>query len=714
MNKYLRYALPLALATLVMAGCKDDETVEVGEWNSTSDFAVVWFDEINESVELDPADETKYTLTMTRRDPALSAEIKAEQDRIFAQVDALKKEMEKKLKDETLTEEQAKTIEEDYETMIDALEEQYDAFVSTKCDANLAAIEVPITITGGDKEIFTISSAKFEQGKWVGEYTISFPEAELGKPYSVQYAVTDPRFVSAYSDAATATFTVSRVKWVSVGKADFHDYYYFEDNNEVEVLMKDGDPTKFRIMHPYDVMLTGAQTVESSPYTELTLLKTGEVLEGVKITEPDLVYFTAIHTGYVNSNYGKEVVAWHPADLYASPSEDLFLSSYVLGYQKKTIEGKEYTIPGAINLAPYFYMSGLGGWNATSVDPCIRIIFDGFKLNYEANLFTEGDFEWEEVFEGVFTSGQLKTSSTAKLFKGKCVVTTDDADKRFAEAYGTPYYIEAPYAEDYDIYFFVKDGRIQMPKDYDEELGYQETGLDAAGMPVYATINGSSSSFSDSEVKLNITFQTYANKEFIKLNTNDEILANISWSEYATGTFYYSMFSNNDDGSLDPDPGYTMYVRDDDNSICKIADWLMGTDFSFTWNHTTNACAVLEQPIDYVYGDYGPMYIIEGAAYDSEKYGEHTSYYDPETKVFHFFPAYFVEAGSFGQVEELFEITAGGAVKHLATRSVAGTVAPAKVATKIVMPWNITKSKASAASRKFMKPGFSANTSLFR
>lgn len=713
MNKYLRYALPLALATLVMAGCKDDETVEVGEWNSTSDYAVVWFENSYESVELDPADETQYTLTMTRRDPALSAEIKAEQDRIFAQVDALKEEMEKKLKDETLTEEQAKTIEEDYETMIDALEEQYDAFVSAKCDANLAAIEVPITITGGDKEIFTISSAKFEQGKWVGEYTISFPKAEIGTTYTVQYAVTDPQYVSYYSEDATATFEVTRAKWIPIGVATVTDNFWYEATTQRDIYMKDGDPTSFRINKPFEGM-NSATDDQQSEWVVLNVLKPGDVLGGVKITASDLVYFTPMNTGDFHGTYGAYVWALHSSDRWSDCTEADYLHSYVTQYQKKEVDGKDYTIPAQIQLAPAYFMYGVGGWNYTQADGVFMIEFPGYVSIYDADIFTEGDFEWEEVYEGVFTSGQLKTSSTAKLFKGKCVVTKDDADKRFAEAYGTPYYIEAPYADGYDIYFFVKDGRIQMPKDYDEELGYQETGLDAAGMPVYATINGSSSSFSDSEVKLNMTFQTYANKEFIKLNTNDEVLANISWSEYAIGTFYYNMFSNNEDGSLDPDPGYTMYVRDDDNSICKIADWLMGTDFSFTWNHTTNACAVLEQPIDYVYGDYGPMYIIEGAAYDSEKYGEHTSYYDPETKVFHFFPAYFVEAGSFGQVEELFEITAGGAVKHLATRSVAGTVAPAKVATKIVMPWNITKSKASAASRKFMKPGFSANTSLFR
>ena len=581
MNKYLRYALPLALATLVMAGCKDDETVEVGEWNSTSDYAVVSFVEINKSIELDPAEECTDTLVMSRRNPELSAVIDAEEENVNKQLEEEEKKLENQLANPDLSDEQRDELKKAYQKTREEILAKFEEFSASQCKANLPAIEVPIAITSNDDDskIFTISTAKFEQGEWLGKYVISFPKAEIGKPYSVQYAVKDPRFVSSYSDAATASFSVSRVKWVSVGKADFHDYYYFEDNNEVEVLMKDGDPTKFRIMHPYDVMLTGAQTVESSEYTELTLLKTGEVLEGVKITQPNLVYFTAIHTGYVNPNYGKEVVVWHPADLYSSPSEDLFLSSYVMGYQKKTIDGKEYTIPGAINLAPYYYMSGLGGWNATSEDPGIRIIFDGFKLNYEANLFTEGDFEWEEVFEGEFTSNQLGSVEKATLYRGKCVATQDDADKAFAAAYGTPYVIEAPYAEDYDLYFFVKDGRIQMPKDYDEYFGLQPIGIEAAGMPIYVTINGSSSSFSENVVKLNLTFQAerkYVENgrtqyEYITLDTNDETLANITWTEFAQGLCTYEFFSEDEDGApfTDPEP-YSLMARDDVDFAFKI------------------------------------------------------------------------------------------------------------------------------------------------
>ncbi len=733
MNKYLRYALPMALATLALAGCKDDDNVEVGKWDSSADYAVVSFKEITRSVELDPAEETIYTLHMTRRNPELSDMLGAEEQRIAQLIQDEEDEMEDELdaaeaiKNEALAAEgltdaekaeilakYKKTVEavkKEHQEQIDILEGQYNEFDSVQCSIYLQPIEVPITITNGTEDIFTISSAKFKKGAWDAEYTISFPKAEIGTTYEVQYAVKDPRFTSAYSDAATATFSVTRVKWVPVGKADFHDWYYFENNNEVEVYMKDGDNTKFRIMHPYDKMLKGAQSAQPSEYTELTLLKVGQTFAGVKITEPDLVYFTGIHTGYVHPDYGAEIVAWHPADLYANPAESQFLSSYVMGYQKKTIEGKEYTIPGAINLAPYFYMSGVGGWNATTEDPGIRIIFDGFKLKYEANLFNDEDFEWEEVYTGEFTSGQIGTTQPVTLYRGKCVATQDDADKTFTANYGVPYVLEAPYAEDYDVYFFVKDGRIQMPKDYDEELGLQPLGIEAAGMPIYASINGSSSSFSENVVKLNMTFQAErkyrdangrTQTEYITLDTNDEVLANITWSEYATGLCTYSFFSPNEDGSpfTDTEP-YTLLKRDDLDNTFKIAEWGRGSDFLFTWDQATNACSVADQDANYAHSTYGAVYLVEGKIYNAEKYGEATSYFDPETKTFHFFPVFYVEAGAFGQTEEIFQLTDdGAAVKHIASRFINTKATPLNVKTGINKLWNMKKLAKPAAGKK--------------
>lgn len=140
-----------------------------------------------------------------------------------------------------------------------------------------------------------------------------------------------------------------------------------------------------------------------------------------------------------------------------------------------------------------------------------------------------------------------------------------------------------------------------------------------------------------------------------------------SWAPYATGTFYYNFFSDGDEPEADP--GYTLYQKENNPETFKIGDWGYGASFIFTWDRTTNVCVVADQPTYYEHPSYGMMHIIEGAEYHSN-YSEKTSYYDPETKTFHFFPVYYVSAGSFGQFEEVFEITEEGAVKHRDTRRI--------------------------------------------
>ena len=129
----------------------------------------------------------------------------------------------------------------------------------------------------------------------------------------------------------------------------------------------------------------------------------------------------------------------------------------------------------------------------------------------------------------------------------------------------------------------------------------------------------------------------------------------MTWTKVAIGTYYFSLLSNNDDGEPEPKSGYELYVRDDNPNYYKIVNWNNGTDFLFTLNQASNACSVADQYIGFDYGDYGPMYIIEGAKYSSRV--NRTSYYDPASKTFHFSTIYYFEAGAFGPFEELFEIT---------------------------------------------------------
>ncbi|MBQ7512097.1 MAG: hypothetical protein IJU11_05080, partial [Prevotella sp.] len=565
-QKLFKYAMPLALGVLVLAGCKDDDTPNpVGEWNATEDYADVSFVRISTDVELDPTDDTSYTLYMSRRSLTVNDLRKSEQELL----DSL-------AADTTLTDEQR--------------EEKYNAVLkrdSAVIASNWPAIDVPIVITNGMDSIFTVTKAHFDESSEYGSFTISFPKAEIGKTYSAQLAVTDPKYTSYYSDAATSTFSVTRVKWNLLGTGTLTDNFWYEESGEVEIYQKDSDPNSFRILNPFDNVAAAAKYTldgHQSPYMILQILQRNDVLEGVNITLDDLVYFSRTNTGYFHSTYGAYVEIFHPADLYSSPSLALYEHSKVLSYQE---DGK----PGQIQLAPYYYMVGVGGWNNTTDDDVVLINFPGFTPKYSAvlnGLGTEGDFEWEEVFEGIFTSGKNGSTGSAKVYKATCVTTTDKCDSIFAEAYGTPYVVEAPYADGYDIYFFVKNGRITIPNDFLADFELQPTGLnDNMGNNIYAKINGSSSYITPNEVLLNITFQNADGS--IVYGDGNESVANITWTQVGTGTYTYWAW---DGDEAEPDPGYVLSKRDDKDDIYRIEEWFYGVNLQFTWDKATNQCHV--------------------------------------------------------------------------------------------------------------------------
>ena len=524
------------------------------------------------------------------------------------------------------------------------------------------ALTVNLDVLKNDDDVFEVGPAQFADGESLAKISVKFPNAEIGTAYNLQLTTADPKYVSEYSDSILYSATVTRVKWNYLGEATFVEDFWYELTDHCEIYQRDDVPEQFRMKDPFKLAVEAGYTDgNESEYITFRILKPTEQLFGVNVADMmgdnDLVYFNPVNTGYFHTGYSADVMMYHTSH-FSSLSDWTY--NYVVSYQKEPVEvaGKKRILPGKIHLAPYYYMIGVGGWNNTQTDGIVQILFPGYKDPHVADIASD-DFTWEEVFSGSYTS-EKQGAGEATLYKGTCVNTEDKCDEVFAESYGTAYKIVEPYAEGYDLYFAVdKDGKIVIPDGY----RLQPTGLDDnMGHDIFAKIDQTTSSYSDTEVILTITF--VSEDESLDFGTATEVLANISWSKVATGTYYYLMFSDVED-EYDPDEGYELYKRDDRDDTYKITEWLMGTDFMFTWNQTTNACVVLEQAIDYNHPSYGPMYIIEGALFNSERYGANTSYYDPATKIFHFFPAYFVSAGSFGQVEELFEITGTAGVKRL-------------------------------------------------
>lgn len=507
--------------------------------------------------------------------------------------------------------------------------------------------KVPVEVTVNTDSVFTVSDAYFADGDSIGSLTVEFTDAEIGKEYTLEIAITDKKYVSSYTSGTFYTYKVTRAKWNSLGMGKMAENFWFEDEFDVEILQKDDDPNLFRIMHPFDKYADNLLDGNQSDMITIRLLEPGKKFNGVNITEEDLVYFSSTNTGYFHSNYGADVMMYHPASFSSLNNEASFLYNRVLSYQE---DGLIPGLPGQIQLAPYYYMDGVGGWNQTAADGVVVITFPGYTPKYEATI--EKDFKWEEVFTGSFKSEILGTTTTAALCKGICKTDKDDCGARFEEKYGTLYRVMSPYAEEYDLTFAVDaDGWITIP---DEKFEVQPIGITALGEKVYAKINPLNSKFTEKSITLNITF---INKDgSIEYGTTNETLSNITYTTVGTADYTYTFLYSDEDGNPLLDAGLELQQRDDDPTQYRLLHWGSDVTLNFTIDKN-NHVIIPGQEIGYEHPSYGTMYIADAYTLNGNN-KEYLSTQD-EDGTYNIPVQYFVEAGRFQPYTEYLKLRIG-------------------------------------------------------
>lgn len=523
------------------------------------------------------------------------------------------------------------------------------ATVTMKRENTKGALDVKADVVKNDGGVFTVSDFHFADGEELGTATISFPNAEIGTSYALQLTVTDKNLVSSYSDKVIFNYSVTRVKWVSLGNGTFIDNTLPEFYGTIwnlqgapEFFIRDDDHNKFRVRAPhlsctfsYDggtLPFVGGFIDEEdaegvSEWLTFEILQKGDSYADVEdIQSEDLVAFSRYFTAVVpNDSYG-ELSYCHPSIFSSLQDEAEWQDSKVMSWQDAPagIEGFEAgeKIPAEIDLGPMLYAANKGGYDFR--DAPLVLYFPGYKPAHVADL--EEDFEWEEVFTGEYISEQLGTKGSAALYKGTCTNTTDDCDKTFESEYGTAYTIAAPYAEDYNLLFTVKDGNIMIPEGYE----YQATGLQALNQDVYAKVNIGHSTFTEKLITLNITFTNEDGS--VVFGTADEQLSNITYTTVGTAdwAYYFSLFAN-EDGSPYLDAGLELQQRDDDETQYQILHALYDVTIQFSIDEDNNV-RIPQQFTGVTYGA-DRVYVGDIPTLMGEQFRpKYPSVYDPETK----------------------------------------------------------------------------------
>ncbi len=537
-------------------------------------------------------------------------------------------------------------------------------FANTKASAELdptdpteAVIEVHRTEVGdtatvtyniieNTDSVFTVGECKFAAGDSVAFIHVEFPNAEIGVPYTLQLQLTDPRFVSAYTTKNTVELTVTRVKWNTLGKCTIYDDFFFGTTGESEIFQRDDKPEMFRIYQPCHNLLVPSTDGNYYPFYKFSDFSANaseylnfQILPASETGYNDLVKFSAINSGYFMSNYGADVYMYHPSAFTSMQDPSTWTFNKVVSWQ-------ENGLPGIVQLAPYYYMDGIGGWDYTTTDGMFVITFPGYVQPKKVDITQ--DVQYEEVFTGAFTSEQLGGSSTATLYEGTEITLTDNgADSTFLADFGKPYAIMGGYTDETVLYFCVDaEGNVRAPEFTNEDgttTKLQALGFQAAGADVYAKINEGQSSFRETVITLNITFCNA--DESIVYGTGNEVLSNITYTTVGTADYGYQAFFAGQDEEGNPtlgwDQGLELQERSDMPGTYRILNWGNGTNFEFSINYETNMVTV---PHQYV------MTMQEGDVYVgpvSEVYAgyeEEVCIYDPEESVVDMHLAYYVPA----------------------------------------------------------------------
>ena len=284
------------------------------------------------------------------------------------------------------------------------------------------AITVGVSIFSDDNFFTAPSSVSFNAGESTANLTISYDaEALAYDDYkSVTLLISDEAYTTPYG-ASTYAFTAGAPSpYKTLGTGKFEENYLFGAAGTITIAQNTENTNVFRVYGLADYFANEEGAERASEYMELTVCKPGDTFRGVTVTQNDLVYFSDFNSGYYNTSndYNKDIMFYHPSKFENSNPEEYWLHNRVLAYQ-------EDGTPGQIQLAPRYYMDGLGGWNQSQNDGIFIITFPGYApKDYSADFACTGVFT--DLTGAVFAEGILELGADA--LDVRALVVSADAD----------------------------------------------------------------------------------------------------------------------------------------------------------------------------------------------------------------------------------------------------------------------------------------------
>lgn len=355
-----------------------------------------------------------------------------------------------------------------FDVKVQRVKSDYDVTVplTLNGDTLLNRLHIPATISMASGQSEATFKVTYDPAEWeydeAYDFSISIGDENLQTPYG--------RSVYSFSALKPAPLTY-------LGVGTLIDNFWYENGDDpwpVEIYQNQLNPYEFRIMNPFGMAENyDACDGTQSKYMTINVMRPGNTLADQDITVNDLVYFSSCSTGYKHSTYNATVWVHHPVAFAKYATQDSWMHNRVVDYQ-------ENGLPGRIQLAPFYYMDGVGGWDNTQADEVIIIDFPDYEPK---------DLALEVEYAGVLTGvdeqfyAQTYVTLGEDVKNAKALVVEGDADPQAVA--------DAIAAGDVETAVDVANGinNIPIPEDMTGELMLVITVIDGDKAKVVETVN---------------------------------------------------------------------------------------------------------------------------------------------------------------------------------------------------------------------------------
>ena len=219
--------------------------------------------------------------------------------------------------------------------------------------AATGSISATLTVNNTPLSGVTVSNYNFADGENSTTVSVNISPLEVGQVGVLTLTISDAD-LSIGGIASTSLKCSKAYEWKSLGKGYFKDNF-FGMESEPEIMKADGFE-RYRVMAPCEAYRTSPEAAEddwvaswSAPYIELWV-------------EDGLVFWDEWFTGQnYDGDKSQPIYAYHPSAFSSLADPENWTFSKFL--DAKTIQ-----------LAPYYYIDGVGGWNYTQRDGVVYIV----------------------------------------------------------------------------------------------------------------------------------------------------------------------------------------------------------------------------------------------------------------------------------------------------------------------------------------------------